>query len=235
MPESTVEADNEDLMQTETDDSAEKESPDRDWQAEYLREAAQSRRYRQRAQRAETEIDQLRRHAPSEQQAAELARLRERAGELTEKDKRVGVLEDMLRDTAGMNELAKSLAACGVGSGCPHGRKMLDQATSLLAGRIDVDVSGQVPAARVLDPSGNVLCDDGGQPVSVQQFVSHWLAEEGSHFLPASGDTGSGAHRGPSAPPGTSLEQLDRDPKAKAEFIAKYGPQAYVQLARKQR
>jgi len=235
MPEPTVEANNEDLMQIETDDSAEKESSDRDWQAEYLREVAQSRRYRQRAQRAETEIDQFRRHVPSKEQAGELARLREQAGQLAEKDKRVGALEDMLRDTAGMNELAKSLAACGVGSGCPHGRNMLDQATSLLAGRIDVDVSGQAPAARVLGPSGSVLCDDGGQPVSVQQFVSHWLAEEGSHFLPASGDTGSGAHRGPSAPPGTSLEQLDRDPKTKAEFIAKYGPQAYVQLARKQR
>jgi len=238
MPEPTVEADNEEhapRLSDEADDSTAAESSDRDWQAEYLREVAQSRKYRQRAQRAEVEIDQFRRCVPSEDQTAELARLREQAGRSAEKDRRVRDLEGMLRNTAGLNELAKSLAACGVGSGCPHGRKMLDQAASLLADRIDVDVSRQAPAIRVLDPSGDLLCDENGQPVSVQQFVSHWLAEEGSHFLPASGDTGSGAHRGLSTPPGIRLEQLDRDPKAKAEFIAKYGPQAYVQLARKQR
>ena len=110
---------------------------------------------------------------------------------------------------------------------------MLTQASSLLSDRIQVDLAGESPIVRVLDGGGQALVDEDGRPVSVASFVAHWLAEEGSHFLPASGDTGSGAHGGLSAPTETSIEQLDRNPRAKAEFIAKHGPQAYVQLARK--
>ena len=74
-----------------------------------------------------------------------------------------------------------------------------------------------------------------GEPITIQQFVADWVAAEGGHFLPASGDTGSGAHRGDGSYEGLSLERLDHNPRAKAEFIARHGPQAYVQLARSKR
>ena len=212
------------------------EQAEQDWRVEYLREVSQSRKYRQRAQRAEAEAEQLSARALNEEQLAEYRRLRQGGADLESRDQRISALEGMVRRIAGMNELGKALVACGVGSACPHGEKMVSQAAALLADRIDVDVSGDSPAVRVLDDAGRQpMQDDDGQPISVHQFVSSWLAEEGSHFLPASGDTGSGAHRGRSTPPGASIEQLDRDPRAKAEFIAKHGPQAYVQLARKQR
>ena len=214
---------------------AKRTEPAHDWKAEYVREVAQSRKYRQRAQHAETQLQELRRQALSEEEHAEYQRLCKTAEGLADKDQRIKALDGMLRRVAGLNELGQALTACGVGSACPHGEKMLSQAAALLADRIDVDLSGLSPVARVLDEGGEPIVGDDGRPLSIHQFVSHWLVEEGSHVLPASADTGSGAYRGLAVPTGETIEQLDRDPKAKAEFIAKYGPQAYVQLARKQR
>jgi len=206
----------------ETSPDAPDDHADRDWKAEYLREVAQSRKYRQRAQRAEAQIERLGSEVLDDRQSSDPS-----------KDQRIGALETMIRQIAGTGELAKALVACGVGSGCAHGPKMVQQAAALLAERIEVDVSGDSPAVRVLDERGQALADAEGRPVAIQQFVAAWLAEEGSHFLPASGDTGSGAHRGQAVAAGVSVEQLDRDPKAKAAYIARHGPQAYVQLARK--
>ncbi|MBL7133521.1 MAG: hypothetical protein ISS78_05435 [Phycisphaerae bacterium] len=210
------------------DDAAAAPEDGRDWREAYLREVAQSRRYRQRAQQAEA-------RALDEAQGAEYERLVQAAKQLEAKTQRIAALESVVKQVAGLGELTRALAACGVGSGCPHGQRMLDQASSLLAGRISVDVSGEAPRVRVLDDSGRPAVDQADRPLTVSQFVASWLAEEGSHFLPASGDTGSGAHRGRATGAGVSIEQLDRDPKAKAKYIAKHGPQAYVQLARTQR
>lgn len=209
-----------DHNETEQDTRAEGrqgEAPDdgRDWRQAYLREVAQSKRYRQRAQEAEA-------GAPSD-------------AERLEYDRRIEALEGTIGRIAGTGELMRALAACGVGSGCAHGERMLAQASALLAGRIDVVLSGGTPAVRVLDDAGLPTYDEDGQPLTVSRFVAGWLAEEGSHFLPASGDTGSGAFRGCAPPAGVSIEQLDRDPREKAKFIAKHGPQAYVQLARPKR
>ena len=209
------------------------EEPDRDWRAEYLRETAQSRKYRQRAQRAENEVEQFRASVLDERQRAEYDRLRKGAAGAAEKNQRIEALEGVVRRIVGVNELTGALVACGVGSGCLHGEKMVSQAAALLARRIDVDAGGDDPQVRVLNKAGQVALNHSGEPVSVAAFVASWLAEEGSHFLPASGDTGSGAHSGTAGGRGTSIEQLDRDPTAKAEFIAKHGPKAYVQLAQR--
>lgn len=187
----------------------------RDWRQAYLREMARSKRYRQRAQQAED-------RALGDTERAEYAR-------------RIASLEKAIRRVAGQGELTRALAGCGVGSGCSHGERMLAQASALLAGRIGVDVSGDSPLVHVLDEASLPIRDEGGRLVTVSRFVKGWLAEEGSHFLPASGDTGSGAYRGSATAGGVSIEQLDRDPKAKAEFIARHGPRAYVQLARSTR
>ena len=213
--------------QTTILDDEQAAAPDdgRDWRQAYLQEVAQSRRYRQRAQQAEA-------RTINDEQAAEIDRLRGLANEVDGKDRRIAVLEGAVRQVAGLGELTRALAACGVGNGCPHGKRMLDQASSLLADRVSVDVAGPAPLVRVLDDAGEPIVDEEGVALTVSRFVASWLAEEGSHFLPASGDTGSGAYRGRAAPPGVSIEQLDRDPKAKATFIATHGPRAYVQLAR---
>ena len=210
--------------------------PERDWKEEYLREVARSRRYRQRAQRTEAEMEALRPRALTDDEVAEVARLREAAAAAEGKDERIAALEAMVRRVVGANELSKALAACGVGRGWPRGDRMLAQAASLLADRIDVDLSGDAPEARVIGDDGQPLAaGDGSESgaMTVSDFVARWLAEEGAHFLPPSGDTGSGAHQGVASEAEPSLERLDRDPGAKAEFIARHGPQAYVQLARR--
>ena len=156
------------------------------------------------------------------------------AADAAAKDQRITRLEAMVRQAAGLSELNKALAACGVGRGCPNGEKMLAQASALLAGRIRVELDGDVPAVRVLDEAGAVMLDPAGAaPVGVRPFVADWLAQEGCHFLPPSGDTGSGAHGGFAVAPAIDIQALDRDPRAKAEFIARHGPTAYLQLAQR--
>jgi len=211
------------------------EPGDRDWKAEYLREVAQSRKYRQRAQKAEAELEDLRSRALTPEDYQEYQKLRLSAEAVAARDRRIRKLEGTVRQVVGLNELSKALVACGVGSGACHGDKMLVQAAALLAGRIHVELEDDVPSVRVLDDRGQMLLADDGEPIGIQEFVADWLAAEGGHFLPASGDTGSGAHKGESAAAGVSIEALDHNPKAKAEFIARHGPQAYVQLARKTR
>lgn len=211
------------------------EADDRDWKAEYLREMAQSRKYRQRAQKAEAELEDVRSRSLSPEQYEEHQKLRLSADSIAEKDRRIGKLEDTVRQVVGLNELSKALVACGVGSRSGNGDKMLAQAGALLADRICVELEDGVPSVRVLDDSGRPLLGADDEPLTIQEFVADWLAAEGGHFLPPSGDTGSGAHKGDPPVGGISIDALDHNPKAKAEFIARHGPQAYVQLARKAR
>jgi len=217
----------------------------RDWRAELVREVTQSRKYRQRAQKAEAELAELGERALSPEQHEEYQRLRQTAAGMADKDARIEALEGMVRRVVGANELGKALVVCGVAAS--PGGSALAHATRLLSDRVEVDLSGRSPVVRVLDESGKpVFHDDSprradgadgqdGRPVTVQEFVANWLTEEGCHFLPASGDTGSGAYKGSAAGGGVSIEDLDRDPGRKAQFIATYGPQAYVQLARRKR
>jgi len=214
------------------EDLSRESAADRDWRAEYLREMAQSRKYRQRAQKAEADLDELRDRALSCEQHEEYQRLRLSAATRADQDRRTQRLESTVRQVAGLNELTKALVACGVGSGSAHGHRMVAQAAALLTDRIQVELEDDVPAVRVLDEAGQALVAPDGEPISIQQFVADWVAAEGGHFLPASGDTGSGAHKGEAPPQGVTLERLDHNPRAKAEFIARHGPQAYVQLAR---
>ncbi|MCE5280075.1 MAG: hypothetical protein ABFD92_09230 [Planctomycetaceae bacterium] len=192
------------------------------WHAEYLREAAQARKYRQRAQRAESDLAQLRQvgRGDNDERLASLSQ------ETAAKDARIAALSAMVKSTVGAYELHRALTGCGVG-----GSSALSQAAQLLAGRIDVTLADEGPQVRVLDGEGQPMLSDAGQPLDVGRFVSEWLAQEGQHFLPPSGDTGSGAHKGTAGRP-LRVEDLDASPRRKAQFIAAYGAKAYVQLAR---
>ncbi|MCE5328211.1 MAG: hypothetical protein LLG01_17545 [Planctomycetaceae bacterium] len=193
------------------------------WHAEYLREAAQARKYRQRAQRAESDLAQLRQvgRGDNDERLASLSQ------ETAAKDARIAALSAMVKSTVGAYELHKALTGCGVG-----GSSALAQAAQLLAGRIDVTLADEGPQVRVLDGDGQPMLSDAGQPLDVGCFVTEWLAQEGQHFLPPSGDTGSGAHKG-TAGRSLRVEDLDASPRRKAQFIAAYGAKAYVQLARR--
>ena len=103
---------------------------------------------------------------------------------------------------------------------------MLSQAVDLLASRIRVRLDDGRPDVSVVQDEPEA------EPISLDAFVADWLASEAPHFLPPSGDTGSGAHLNPGSRETTSLAELDANPARKAKFIAENGPQAYVQLAR---
>ncbi|MCY2928080.1 MAG: hypothetical protein NTV86_01035 [Planctomycetota bacterium] len=210
-------------------------APERNWREEYLREVARSRKYRLRAQAAETQLEGLRGRTLDDRQLEQYQRLLAERDQAAAVRERAAGLERMLAEVVGAGELARALAVAGVGAGAPHGEKMLAQATALLADRIRVDVSGASPVVHVLDEAGAVMYADaeGVQPLGAGQFVAAWLSEQGAHFLPASGDTGSGARKGAVAPPSVNLADLDRHPARKAEFIARYGPGAYLRLARR--
>lgn len=218
---------------TEQEDQA--PASERNWREEYLREVARSRKYRLRAQAVETQLEGLRGRVLDERQLEQYQTLLAEREQVAAARERAAGLERMLAEVVGAGELARTLAVAGVGAGAPHGEKMLAQATALLADRIRVDVSGADPVVHVLDEAGAVMYADAEsvQPLSAGQFVSAWLSEQGAHFLPASGDTGSGARKGAVAPPSVTLADLDRHPARKAEFIARFGPQAYLRLARK--
>lgn len=205
--------------------------PTKDWRLEYLREAGHARRYRQRAQRAESELTEVRTQALTAEQYEEYQKLKCLKDEAAQKDAEVASLKDTIRRVVGQAALNEALAACGVGRA--GGERTLAHAAKLLADRIRVDLAEGGPVVHVLGDAGRPMtAGDDDRPVTVREFVGQWLAEEGAHFLPASGDTGSGAHKG-AASAGVSIRDLDADPRRKARFIATYGPQAYVQLARR--
>ncbi len=201
----------------------------RDYQQAYLQEVAQSRKYRQRAQQAEEQLEQLRSDQLTEEQIEQYRQLRDRAEAIEQDRQRLGDLERSLAERAGRDALLAALQACGVGRGLSEKDRILDQAVALLLPTIQVDTGPDGPTIQLAG-------DEPRQgPADLQAFVADWLACQGPHFLPPSGDTGSGAHRYPGPLEPTRVEQLDADPARKAKFIAENGPKAYVQLARQQR
>jgi len=207
---------------------------------------AEARKYRRRAQEAERRVAELQPLVLSDAEGELFERLkleaerlpgireahrrevaelkRAQTDELAEARARTQQLTEMLSEVVGTDRLKTALAARGV--------KRVDQAASLLAGRIRVGVAGDDYTVQVVDGRGEPLSDgQDGKERGVEDLVDAWLAEN-PHFLPPSGDTGSGAHAGTAAAAGVSIEQLDRDPRRKAEFVAMHGPGALVQLAR---
>jgi hypothetical protein len=203
------------------------DATDKDWKSLYLQEIEQSRKYRHRAQQAEQEAQALRDQVPSDSRQEQLAQLEQQASQYHRVEEDNRRLADMLRDMAGRDALTRALVACGVGQGFSHGARMLDQAVSLLRDSVEVDLEGQSPQIR--------LAGQEESSQDIEQYVARWLAREAPHFLPPTGDTGSGAYPGQGTPQQASLAQLDASPARKAKFIAENGPGAYVQLARESR
>lgn len=201
----------------------------RDYRQAYLQEVAQSRKYRQRAQQAEQQLAEIRDRQLTDKQIQEYRQLRSAAEAIEQDRRRLTEMEQALAERAGRDALVRSLRACGVGRGLADQDKILDQAVALLLPGIQVDTGPDGPTIHLADD------EQTESPADLQAFVADWLASQAPHFLPPSGDTGSGAHRYPGPLEPTRVEQLDADPARKAKFIAENGPKAYVQLARQQR
>ena len=165
---------------------------------------AEARKYRKRAQEAERLLDEL---------------TAQHTGELERSNARAVRFGEMLSGVVVTDRLKSVLAARGV--------KRVDQAAGLLAEQLDVNITEDGCQVTVRGDQQSDSNDAG----SVEQVVDGWLADN-NHYLPPSGDTGSGAYPGGGSPRGATIEQLDRDPVRKAEFVARYGPAALVQLAR---
>ena len=229
------------------------DSPDRpevtvhELQEKLAAEIANARRQRQRAQAAEARVaeleprslsdddlslfEQLRQaHGDDQAQAEALrqqfeqeaqARRQQHADELAAREEQINTLSTLLRNQIGMNRLRSALGAAGVKS------ELIGQAADLLGPNVRVRLDGEEAQVEVVDGAGEVMTAD-GRPATVDQLVQTWAANN-PHFLPASGDTGSGATRGGSAEPIT-YAQLRRNPARLAEYIRTHGEEAVYRL-----
>jgi len=192
------------LETIDTETPAENEIPDPDDPgAARLKLISEARKYRKRAQEAERLLGEIN---------------AQHAGQIAASDARAERLAEMLSGVVVADRLKSVLASRGV--------TRVDQAASLLSARFDVSVTDVGYAVQVRDSNS-----DANAETSVEQIVDGWLADN-RHYLPPSGDTGSGAYPGVISLPAVSIEQLDLDPARKAEFVARHGPAALVQLAR---
>jgi len=192
-------------------------------QKKYAQEAAQSKKYRQRAQEAETEAKELRGRALSEEDftrfkeltkaqedadrqqaedAGEFDKLRKQDQEnhkaaLAAKDAQSESYRAAFEAVAVTQRLQSALAAKGVTdvNAAAHLIQNLHEqraVAELVDGSPVVKVVERGNGQTVLDPD-----NDGLASISIDTLVAAWLGTTtGQAFLPASGDTGSGSHKG---------------------------------------
>lgn len=206
---------------------------------------AESAKYHDRAQKAEainleltTRLDKIELDNKTAAEAAEQAEL-EGKGKYDEalagqkasmqlvtdgETNRADTAEASLRQIYGTDALKTELGAQGVKP------ELIDQAAQLLRGRVKVDLSGDKPSVTVMDADGNSAFVEGGNAADIKSLVGSWLPDN-KHFLPPSGDGGTGLHPHGSST-GITIEELDADKSGKkmGEFIAKYGQAEYQKL-----
>ncbi len=126
-------------------------------------------------------------------------------------------------DMVGIQSLIKALGAVGV----PSDR--LTQAAQLLGTRVKVefDADGK-ESVIVLDEEGKPMFAEGGNPATLDDLATSFTAEN-AHFMPPSGDSGSGLHTGGSSP--LAWEDIKDSPQKQGEYIEKHGSVAYMTLA----
>ena len=214
---------------------------------------AEKVKYHKRAQEAENRLKKLEGKVLSDEAQAEYEALKaEKAKALEEGQKAEGKYDELLakkqevfdaalkaEQTRGATYQAAfqtvavkapimaALAAAGV--------KSVDAAAHLIQtlhphrGKAALDESGQA-VVQVVDAQGNPVIDADCGPnetIGIDKLVAEFLATDtGKHFLPPSGDSGSGAHTGGEA--GESVAELLADPDKKAAYIEKHGGEAYL-------
>jgi len=215
-----------------------------DLNKKYTDEVENAKKQRQRAQQAESRLGEVEeslkefqdriaaQEAEAERKLLEgkgqyeeaMASLRsEKDKALQSKDAEIEALSSSLYRELGTNRLTAALGEAGVKS------ELIAQATKLLSGQIKVSVKDGKPVVQVLDEDGSPLNAENGAAATMQDLVGRW-AQSNPHFLPPSGDTGSGAHKGGKTG-NVTLAELDANASAKAKFIKEHGVDAYLKLA----
>lgn len=204
---------------------------------------AESKKYRQRAQTAEEQQKAESQRAADAQAKLDAAEAERKKLELESKGKydealkqtteahqkalaaetaRRATVEQALNQTVGQNALLTALGKAGLKP------DLIGQAARLVAGQVRVEVKDGQAVIQVLDEAGKPLLKADGTPAGVEELATGF-AKNNPHYLPPTGDTGTGAHRG--APGGVTLAELDADPEKKSKFIQEQGTGAYLKLA----
>ena len=236
----------------ETDARDETTDPFTDERSRYV---AESKKYRLRAQKAEARIDELEEQVPSDEDRELFEQLKaERANADKDRTEASARYDELLAAKQAQFDEALATSAGDRDSALAAFRKVAVtapiQAELARRGVTDVTaaahliqnlhphrataklVDGQA-VVQVVDKQGKLVVDENCQPnesIGIDKLVAGFLATDtGRHFLPASGDSGSGAYKG--SPTGPTLAELLSDPEAKAAFIAKHGGEAFIKLA----
>ncbi|MCP4409775.1 MAG: hypothetical protein GY807_18935 [Gammaproteobacteria bacterium] len=147
------------------------------------------------------------------------------AGKIAEANTRGDKLTSALQNALGRNALVDELGSAGVKA------EYLNEAASLLNGRYNValDDDGN-PSVTVLKDGAQMMGED-GTPATLADLAKAFAASH-AHYLPPSGDNGTGLSKNGS--PGTvTIEELDADKTGRkmAEYIEKHGRDAYLKLS----
>jgi hypothetical protein len=202
---------------------------------------AESKKYRQRAQSAEQEregfkskLDELEGKLSAIETEAQQKGLEakgqydqeQHAKALKAAQDRTAALESALGMELGTNQLQQALGQAGLKP------ELIGQAAKLLRDRYKVSLGQDGKCqVEVFTDDGSPLAADDGNPGTLQTLAARFAAGN-PHFLPPSGDTGSGAKKGGGGAT-VSLAELDKDPRKKAAFIAEHGQDKYLALALK--
>lgn len=217
-------------------------------------EVESSRKYRTRAQAAETKVEELEGSVLSDEDRALFETLKTERTDQEQKvledkgkfdealakvktdhakatdalDRQILDLTGALQQEVGINKLHAALGTVGVKP------ELIDQAAQLLGGQVKVSLKDGKPTVQVVNADGAPMTDDAGAAVTIEGLAKGWVASN-AHFLPPTGDSGSGAHQGAPGGEGVTLASLDADSVKKAEFIAKNGGEAYMKLVQADR
>ncbi len=222
--------------QTTTTDTETTEAPN-PLQAQVDKLTGEGQKYHKRAQDAEAanveltaRLDKIEADNKNAAEAAEQADLvkkgdfdtaleKQKASMLDDKGKettRADNAESQLRQIFGTDALKTELGAQGVKP------ELIDQAAQLLRSRVKVDLSDGKPSVTVMDSDGNPAFVE-GNAADIKSLVGSWLPDN-KHFLPPSGDGGTGLHQGgtPGENAGLTQAGLLANPQKHADFIAQY-------------
>lgn len=142
---------------------------------------------------------------------------------LDAKDVQITALTAGIQQEVGFNKLASELGSAGVKA------ELIAQASQLLAGQVKVTLKDGQAVVQITNVDGTSATKDDGTAKSIKDLVEGWLPNN-QHFLPPSGDSGSGSHKGGGTGEVT-IAELDADPQKKVDFIQKEGAEAYHKLA----
>jgi len=232
-----------------------------EFEVEKTRLISESKKYRLRAQAAETKISELEGNVLSQEALDEYNSLKASANKASDKklrdkgdfDKLMAEKQNeftvhldaekakantylsALQQVAVADRLKNELATRGV--------KFVDEASFLLQNKFSSKAVAEIGDnginVRVVNASdGNAVIDadcEPGKTIGLDKLVEQFLASStGQIFLPPSGDTGSGSHPGISNDKVT-IEQLDADPDLRKKWSASHTTAEYMQLAMKNR